>query len=412
MKAYIVYSGKGGVGKTTTTVGLAKTLLEQGKKVVIVDGDINTPSMSVIFKEEHPQENLWVYSLGYKFTGMIYFEKSMVRNFLREAIDLVRKVSPDFVLIDTPPSITDVHIGIIELFKISGVIIVTQPTELSISDAVRTGLFFTSRVKEVPCVIMENMVTDFMEERVYPYKLVGRIPFIDGFKGGELFDAYKDVYLGVLDSLTKSEEVVLENRKRILFNESLEVETIEVGHHIGGTHMYHFFVKDGDKRYTITRPLIFLNLNSWEMVRDRIMEEEFFRDARIREFSFERVSRLVEAFRNEDEAYFMVINAPCTEVKLLPGEIGKASLLIDEKFYGVPRVKYSTFSGEVILFCNEVCPVGAEEIALNLKEGYSISKDGRYIPPEEVLGELHDMFGCRVGITSQYKEVRNSILAY
>lgn len=56
--------------------------------------------------------------------------------------------------------------------------------------------------------------------------------------------------------------------------------------------------------------------------------------------------------------------------------------------------------------------VGAEEIALNLKEGYSISKDGRYIPPEEVLGELHDMFGHRVGITSQYKEVRNSILAY
>lgn len=50
MKAAIVYSGKGGVGKTTTTANIARILAREGKKVFVLDMDINTPSMNTEFK--------------------------------------------------------------------------------------------------------------------------------------------------------------------------------------------------------------------------------------------------------------------------------------------------------------------------------------------------------------------------
>lgn len=56
MKAIIVYSGKGGVGKTTTTANIARLLAQKGHKVFIIDADINTPSMNTEFDSEHPQK--------------------------------------------------------------------------------------------------------------------------------------------------------------------------------------------------------------------------------------------------------------------------------------------------------------------------------------------------------------------
>lgn len=50
MKAVIIYSGKGGVGKTTTTANIARLLAKQGNKVFIIDADINTPSMNTEFE--------------------------------------------------------------------------------------------------------------------------------------------------------------------------------------------------------------------------------------------------------------------------------------------------------------------------------------------------------------------------
>ena len=58
MKAVIIYSGKGGVGKTTTTANIARLLAEHGKKVFVIDADINTPSMNSEFEGEHSQENI------------------------------------------------------------------------------------------------------------------------------------------------------------------------------------------------------------------------------------------------------------------------------------------------------------------------------------------------------------------
>lgn len=85
MKAVIIYSGKGGVGKTTTTANIARLLAKQGNKVFIIDADINTPSMNTEFEGDHPHEMIWVHSSGNMFSKFIYLEKSMVRQYLELA---------------------------------------------------------------------------------------------------------------------------------------------------------------------------------------------------------------------------------------------------------------------------------------------------------------------------------------
>ena len=74
MKSIIIYSGKGGVGKTTVTANLARLLASQGKKVFVIDADINTPSMNTEFDGEHPTDNIWVHSSGNIFQKLHYCE--------------------------------------------------------------------------------------------------------------------------------------------------------------------------------------------------------------------------------------------------------------------------------------------------------------------------------------------------
>lgn len=130
MKAVIIYSGKGGVGKTTTTANIARLLAKQGNKVFIIDADINTPSMNTEFEGDHPHEMIWVHSSGNMFSKFIYLEKSMVRQYLELAKKKIHSIKPDYVLIDTPPSVTNVHIELLSRVKVSYVLFVTQPTKM------------------------------------------------------------------------------------------------------------------------------------------------------------------------------------------------------------------------------------------------------------------------------------------
>lgn len=94
MKAIIIYSGKGGVGKTTTTANIARLLAKQGNKVFIIDADINTPSMNTEFEGDHPHEMIWVHSSGNMFSKFIYLEKSMVRQYLELAKKKIHSANP------------------------------------------------------------------------------------------------------------------------------------------------------------------------------------------------------------------------------------------------------------------------------------------------------------------------------
>jgi len=402
MKSFLVYSGKGGVGKTTTSANIAKTLASQGEKVFVIDADINTPSMGVIFGSEHPAETLWVASTSFMYKNLIYMEKSMVRKFLRDCIKRIEQIKPDYVIIDTPPSITDVHINLLEVMKVSAIVIVTQPNDLSRTDVNRTASFFTEKCPDAGCIVIENMCKDEAKAE-YNWPCVEQIPFVEGFKGAEAFTLHKDKYLNIVDYIAAMNpaDVKLEAQKRELFNETITVDDLPYWDGEG-------LLARGTKKSEIK----FINVSTWDEIRDRLMDMEMafgFPDKRLEETTPERIERMIEPFKVDEEAYFMITNCPNTEIDIIVGEIGRASLFIADSYYGIPRIKYHTKQGDVVLFPNEVKPASEEDIRIALEDGSSITPDGRYIPAKWVLDEIADAFGHRVGLLDGWEKLYERI---
>lgn len=396
MKVVLIYSGKGGVGKTTTTANVGKALVEKGSKVYILDADINTPSMHKVFEDRNPVEGLTVKSMGWDFPKAIYIEKAMVRKYLSNAIKEIKSIEPDYVLIDTPPSITDVHINLLEKFEVSGVLMVTQPTDLSIEDVNRTAVFF--RTRDLPVIgIIENMVYDGSPSHEYAWELLAKIPFKDGFDMSEVYDNSRKDYYSLTESLLDLDSVLLENKRRLLFDESIAEEDLcnmSSEHYVGLKTR-----RDGSYK--------FINVQTWDFVREQIEEVQMFSgkvDALLDACTKERLERLIKAFESDETPYFLITKAPHTEVPLFPGEIGMGSLVIKDSYYGLPCVKYQTKRGEVTLFPHEVMPADEKEIALAVRDGATISSDGRYIPNKPTLEAIYNAFGSRVGIGPNWEE--------
>lgn len=408
MRAIIVYSGKGGVGKTTTTANIARLLAEQGNKVFIIDADINTPSMNTEFEGEHPQENIWVHSSGNMFDKFIYLEKPMVRQYLEMAKRKLRQINPDFVLIDTPPSVTNVHIELLSRVKVSYVLFVTQPTKLSNQDVLRTMDFFHERCGRVNCGVVENMCYD-NEKRKYPIKLVAQIPMQDKMNTENLLSNAKSEFQKIVDEVVASESVVLEEYStQNGYDESFDIVEMSL---MQGRRKYvqHELKYDDGTEKTLNLPAPkFLSVRTWERVRKYIRYHDdigFNFDARIDKCDTEIVGRMVNHFKNDENAYFMVMNAPNTELHLITGEIGMCSLLTGQRYhYELPRVSYQTSKGAVVLFPDEVMPVDMELLQQQINEGYVMLSDGRYLPPKETVEQCYNAFGIRVGLFDNWEQ--------
>lgn len=409
MKAIIVYSGKGGVGKTTTTANIARLLSQKGHKVFIIDADINTPSMNTEFESEHLQENIWIHSSGYMFNKFIYLEKSMVRQYLELAKKKLRQINPDFVLIDTPPSVTNVHIELLSRVKVSYVLFVTQPTKLSNQDVLRTMDFFHERCGKVKCGIVENMCYD-TDKREYPIKLVAQIPMQDKMNTEHLLTNAKSEFQKIVDEVAASESVILEEYSTTNgYDESFDITDMylmKARRH----YVQHELKYDDGTEKTLNLPVPkFLSVRTWNKVRNYIQHHDetgLHFDERMRKCDAERVSRCVNHFKNDENAYFMIINAPNTEVHLITGEIGLCSLLTGQNgHYELPRVSYQTSKGNVVLFPDEIMPVDMDLLQQQINEGYMMLSDGRYLPPKETVEQCYNAFGARVGLFDDWEKI-------
>lgn len=411
MKAIIIYSGKGGVGKTTTTANIARLLAQKGHKVFIIDADINTPSMNTEFEGEHPQDNIWVHSSGNMFDKFIYLEKSMVRQYLGSAKKKLKQFNPDFVLIDTPPSVTNVHIELLSRVKVSYVLFVTQPTKLSNQDVMRTMNFFHERCGKVNCGIVENMCYD-KEKREYPIKLVAQISMQDKMNTENLLANEETEFQKIVDEFAVSESVVLEEYSTANgYDESFEITDMYIS---GSRRSYvtHELKYDNGAEKMLNLPTPkFLSVRTWEKVRRYIFyhdEVGLHYDERIRRCDSEKVGRTVMHFNGDENAYFMVVNAPLTEIRLITGEIGICSLLTGQRgHYEIPRVNYQTSKGNVILFPDEIMPVDMELLQQQVNNGYVMLSDGRYLPPKETVEQCFDAYGSRVGLFKNWEHYYN-----
>lgn len=411
MKAIIIYSSKGGVGKTTTTANIARLLAEQGKRVFIIDADINTPSMNTEFDSEHPHDNIWVHSSGNMFSDFIYLEKAMIRKYLEDAKKKLSSMAPDYVLVDTPPSVTNVHIEILKRLKVSYVLFVTQPTKLSTQDVVRTMDFFRKQCSGLAqCGIVENMCYD-TDVREYPIPVIAQIPMQDQMDTSNLLKNAKSEFQKILDALEKSENVILEEYSTTNgYDETFDIRCFNCNKK-NYTVECELTYDDGTGKTLYLKQPKFLSLRSWDAMREFIydwseqMPNTHF-DQRISNCDTERIKRMLDAFNGDENAYFMVTNAPNTAIQLIPGEIGLCSLLIGEKgYFEIPRISYTTSKGSVVLFPDEIMPADMDLIHSMLQDDYHLLSDGRYMPPKETVQEMADTFGARIGLLNGWEEI-------
>lgn len=166
-----VASGKGGVGKSTTTVNLALALVAEGAKVGILDADIYGPSIptmlglsgfpeSVDNKTMTPKMAYGVQtmSIGYLIDAdqPMIWRGPMATNTLQQLLRDTNWVDVDYLIIDLPPGTGDIQLTLAQQIPVSGAIIVTTPQDIALIDAQR-GLGMFAKVNVPVLGIVENM---------------------------------------------------------------------------------------------------------------------------------------------------------------------------------------------------------------------------------------------------------------
>lgn len=166
-----ISSGKGGVGKSTTTTNLALALAAEGANVGILDADIYGPSqaammgihdkpVSVDNKSMEPLINhgIQVMSIGAIVepdTALIW-RGPMTKNALDQMLRQTNWKDLDYLLIDMPPGTGDVALTLAQEVPLTGAIIVTTPQDIALLDAQR-GYQMFEQVNVNIIGIIENM---------------------------------------------------------------------------------------------------------------------------------------------------------------------------------------------------------------------------------------------------------------
>ncbi len=166
-----VASGKGGVGKSTTSVNLALALQAAGAHVGVLDADIYGPSVPRMLgmsgkpqsRDGHhlePMRNhgLQAMSIGFlvgEDTPMIW-RGPMVTQALQQLLTETHWDDLDYLIIDLPPGTGDIQLTLCQRIPVSAAVIVTTPQDIALLDARRALQMF--RKVEVPVLgVIENM---------------------------------------------------------------------------------------------------------------------------------------------------------------------------------------------------------------------------------------------------------------
>src|ERR1039458_5365299 len=145
-----VGSGKGGVGKTTLSVNLAIALSKMGHKVGLLDGDVYGPNVPLMLgSNEQPKvmgENqiapieshgLKVISVGFLNPGdkPLIWRGPMLHSIIKQFLSSVQWGQLDYLVIDLPPGTGDVALSLIQTVPLTGAIVVSTPSDVSLQDA-------------------------------------------------------------------------------------------------------------------------------------------------------------------------------------------------------------------------------------------------------------------------------------
>lgn len=202
-----VSSGKGGVGKSTTTVNLALALAQEGARVGILDADIYGPSQPQMLgiADQQPESDdgktmlpleahgLQANSIGFLIDPEqpMVWRGPMVTQALRQLLFDTRWDNLDYLVIDMPPGTGDIQLTLAQTVPVTGAVIVTTPQDIALLDA-RKGLKMFEKVGIPILGIVENM-------SIHVCSNCGHAEHIFGAGGGEAMCAdYEVPFLGAL----------------------------------------------------------------------------------------------------------------------------------------------------------------------------------------------------------------------
>ena len=170
-----IASGKGGVGKSTTTVNVALAMAKAGFKVGVLDADIYGPSQGLmlgIAEGSHPEtmEEKWfvpIQAHGVSVMSMAFLVDAnspmvwrgpMAAGALQQMLLQTNWGELDYLFVDMPPGTGDIQLTLCQKAQVSGAVIVTTPQDLALLDA-RKGIEMFNKVKVPVLGIVENMST-------------------------------------------------------------------------------------------------------------------------------------------------------------------------------------------------------------------------------------------------------------
>ena len=169
-----VASGKGGVGKSTTSVNLALALAYEGASVGVLDADIYGPSQthmlglegqrpivqngnSIIPLQGHGLQCISMGNLVNENTPMVW-RGPMVSGALQQLLNNTAWKDVDYLIIDMPPGTGDIQLTLSQSVPVTSSVIVTTPQDIALLDA-KKGIEMFSKVN-IPVVgVVENMAT-------------------------------------------------------------------------------------------------------------------------------------------------------------------------------------------------------------------------------------------------------------
>ena len=166
-----VGSGKGGVGKTTLAVNLALALAKMGHKTGLLDADVYGPNVPLMLGTsaqprvlaENRIEPLDVHGLKVISVGLLnpgdkplIWRGPMLHSIIKQFLGSVEWGTLNYLIVDLPPGTGDVALSLIQTVPLTGAIVVSTPSDVSLQDA-RKAIEMFRQMKVDLVGMVENM---------------------------------------------------------------------------------------------------------------------------------------------------------------------------------------------------------------------------------------------------------------